>query len=425
MSLNKLRQRRFYGWTALVGAMLVYFSMCGDTIYSYGVFLPAMSKEFHWARSAVSGPYTAYALAGGLFGPLVGISVGRFGARKNIVAGNLVTVLGLLGMSLTSEIWHVYLFFGLLVGTGIAFGAYIPTTTTATRWFVRRRSLTIGLLLVAGGLGGFTFPPLISWLISSIGWRWAWVCLAGVHMLLAVVLAGILIRNKPEEMGQLPDGEAGDADEERGAREAARRRAYQTPVEWSVRDALHTRALWLALIFMAATSFTFNILTTHQVAYLEDLGFPSLMAASALGLLVGMSIIGRLLCGALGTRFESRYLAAVFLTGLAFGVIVLMNIKGLPSIYLYALLSGISYGGIFVLEPALLGAYFGRANYAQIVGWTVPITGLIGATSPLLAGFIYDVARSYIPVFGLAAGLLGVGLICALLARPPKPREVI
>lgn len=279
----------------------------------------------------------------------------------------------------------------------------------------------MGLLFAAGGIGGFAFPPLISWLISSLGWQMSWGCLAGSHMVLAVVIGGILIRNKPEEMGQVPDGEVARSAQEAGVGSPPPRQVYQTAVDWKVRDALRTRALWLVMIAMAASLFSLDMLTIHQVAYLQDLGFSPMIAATALGLLAGISIIGRLLCGALGTRFEGRYLAAVCLAGFTVGIIILMNAKTLPLIYLYAIISGISYGGMIVLGPVLTGAYFGRAHYAQISGWTAPVATFIAAASPLLAGFIHDTTGSYIPAFLVAAAFLGVGLVCALLARPPKP----
>ena len=134
----RLRQQRFYGWTVLVGAMLVSFSMVGSVIVSYGLFLPTMCKELDWSRSALSAPYTAFWIVMGLLGPLVGISISKFGARKNSIWGNLVIVLGVLGMSLVKEIWHVYLFYAVLIGTGQAFGTFLATTTVVNtcgrRW---------------------------------------------------------------------------------------------------------------------------------------------------------------------------------------------------------------------------------------------------------------------------------------------------
>ena len=401
--------------------MLVYLGTCGTITYAFGVFLPPMCEEFDWSRSALSGVFTTWLIAGGLFGPVAGITVSKFGARKNIIIGNLVAVLGLLGMSIVNEIWHVYLFFGVLLGIIIAFGEFIPTTAVVNYWFIKRRTLAMSLLVAAGGLGGFAFPPLISWLISSLGWRLGWVCLAGIHMVLAVVIGGILIRSRPEDMGQVPDGKVTKTAQETSGDSPALRRVYQTPVDWKVWDALRTRALWMVIIFSAATLFTATLLMIHQVAYLQDMGFSHMQASTALGFLVGMSIIGRLACGVLGTRFEGRYLAAACLAGLAAGIIVLINAKTLPFIYLYATLSGISYGGLIVLLPAMLGAYFGRTDYARIMGWTFPIITIIFAAGPILGGFIYDTTGSYIPGFWGTVAFLGVGLVCALLARPPKP----
>ena len=415
-----MRQRNFHGWTVLAGAMLAYFCMCGNIFYAYGVFLPSMCDGLGWSRSAMSGPYTLNMLVGGFLGPLAGISITKFGARKNIVLGNLVSALGLLGMSTITEVYHVYIFFGVLIGAGQAFGAWIATIATVNNWFVRRRSLAMSLLFTSGGIGGFAFPPLISWLISSLEWRFAWVCLGGIHLVLAVVIAGMLVRNKPEDIGQVPDGEVAVIPQKGDTVSPVQNRVYQTPADWTVGAALRSRALWLVMAFGLANMFTLNMLSIHQVSYVQDLGFSHMTASTAFGLLVGMSIIGRLACGVLGTRFEGRHLAAVCLAGFTVGIVILMNVTSLPFIYLYAIVSGISYGGIIVLEPALLGAYFGRAHYAQIMGWVAPIGTLVGASSPLLGGLIYDITESYIPAFVVAAVFLGVGVVCALLARPPK-----
>ena len=421
MILTRFRQPRFYGWTALAGVTLVYFALCGDISYAYGVFLPAMCQEFGWSRSALSIPYTSLLIVVGILGPLAGISISRFGPRKNIVISNFIAVLGLLGMSIIEETWHVYLFFGVLGGLAISFGEFIPTTAVVNNWFVKRRALALSLLLTSGGVGGFAFPPMISWLITSLGWRLGWICLGVIHLILAVVIGGILIRNRPEDIGQVPDGKAIQVAQETSINNPTAGRVYQTPVDWKLGDALRTPALWLIVFFSSATLYTLNILTTHQVAYLQGLGFSHMTASTAMGLVVGMSIIGRLGCGILGTRFEGRYLAVALLAGLICGMVTLINAGTLPLIYLYATLSGIGYGGILVLMPALFGTYFGRANYPRIAGWTTPVSILLCGFSPLLTGVIYDSTGSYIPAIWVAVAFLVVGLVCAFLARPPKP----
>jgi MFS family permease len=414
------KQDRFYGWTALIGVMLIFFCQSADIFCAYSVFLPPMCKELGFSRSAMSAPYTVFMLIGGMLGPLIGISASRFGARKNIIIGNLIAVLGLSAMFLVKQIWQVYLFFSVMVGIGIAFGAFIPATVVVNNWFVRRRPLAMSLVFIAGGTGGFIFPPVISWFISNWGWQLAWVCLACIHLIGVVVTAGILIRNNPEQMGQIPDGTARE-ENDANSLDILNRKRTKPQFDWELSDALRTRALWLTLFFSVSAFFTMNILNLHLVAYIEDLGFSPLTASTVLSMMVGAGIIGTLLCGILSSRIQERYLGAICLAGFAAGMIILMSFKVLPIIYLAAILNGVSTGGIGLLMTMIISSYYGSMNYARIMGWTSPITSLLGPISPLIAGFIYDATGSYIIAFSIGVGFLAIGIVCALLARQPIP----
>ena len=412
------KQKEFSGWSTLAGAMLAYGCICGDVTYAYGVFLPSMNEAFGWPRSALSGPYTLFLITGGLLGPLVGWPIARFGARQNVIFGNIFAALGLLGMSQVREIWQVYLFFGVMGGLGLAFSEFLTMTTIINHWFIRKRSLALGLLFASGGVGGFLLPPLIISFISGLGWRWAWVCLSSVHLLLAVVLAGILIRDTPESEGQVPDGLTRNSSFE-NLRSSGQGFVYSTSTDWTVRDSMRTPALGLLLVLFSAVLFVHNMMTTHQVAYLRDLHYSPMVSATALGLMLGMSILGRLISGILGMQFDGRGLAAVFLGCMALGIVSLLNAGTIFFVYLYSILTGIGFGGMIVLLPNVMGAYFGRKHFSMIVGWTTPVVTLVSAASPILAGFFYDRTGNYTIPFAAAAVLLFVSIVLAFLARPP------
>lgn len=413
-----LKQPRFYGWTTLIGVMLAYGGLCGDITYAYGIFLPEMSANFHWSRSALSGPYSLFIIIGGLLGPVAGMTVSRFGARANIILCNIVGALGLAGMSQIETLWHAYLFFGVMAGMSLGFGEFVSVTTVINNWFIRRRPLAMGLLFASGGMGGLAFPLLISRLISGLGWRTAWVCIAAIHLLLTVILAGILIRSRPEDIGQAPDG-LSDIARQTFSEKAGRPRVYQTSIDWKLTDALRTPALWLIVASFSAFFFALNMLTTHQVVYLQGLNFSPMRSATMLGLMIGISVIGRLLSGVLALRFEGRYLAAAFLTLMGFGILALIRARNISFLYLYSILTGIGFGGMIVLMPNLIGAYFGRGHYSRIVGWTTPVVTLACAASPVIAGFLYDVTGNYFLSFSLAAVLIFASVIITLLSRPP------
>ena len=344
----------FYGWIALAGAMLVYFTTSGTFFYSYGVFLPAMCNEYGWSRAIVGGGLSVALLAFGLPSPLIGASIDRFGPRANIVFGNLLVAIGLAGMSITTKVWQIYLFYGILVGLGGGFGLYLPCTTVVNNWFIRKRSLGMGLVISAGGLGGFAFPPLATLLISNIGLQMAWLALAVIQLACAVLIGGlILVRNRPGDMGQAPDGisnaPANEIEEETGYTS----RVYQSPIDWQTRQAVRKSTTWLIATLCAASFLAIGTVTAHQVAYLKDIGFSPIVASMALGLVPGMSILGRLGFGLLGVRFEVRHLAIVSFIVQVIALVILLTTKSLPLIYTYAVLFGISYGAL-VSSPACI-----------------------------------------------------------------------
>ncbi|MDQ5986853.1 MAG: hypothetical protein CSYNP_02586 [Syntrophus sp. SKADARSKE-3] len=341
--------------------MLVYAGLCGDITYTYGVFLPSMSDAFHWSRTAFSGPYTVFLILSGMLSPMAGITISRFGAKNNILLGNMAATIGLLGMSQVSDLWQVYFFFGILASIGIAFGEFIPLTSVINYWFTQKRSLAMGLLFASCGVGGFVMPPFISAIILTFGWRWAWAILAAVHLLLTVIAGGLIIRNRPEDYGQVINGN-GEADGQATIRPSKSGPVYSTARDWTVGEALRTRALWMITAVFSVILFATNLLTTHQVAYLQDLHHTPMVSATALGLMLGMSIIGRLLGGILGMRYEGHRLAGFFFGLMGLGLVALLYAQGIGFVYLYSILAGLGVGGAMVLMPNMLAPISERST---------------------------------------------------------------
>lgn len=402
-------KRTFYGWQVLSGAILTLLVGGGVFFYSFGVFLPFMSTEFGWGRAVASGAFSVTLLTFGLPSPLIGASINRFGPRLNIILGNSLVALGLVGMSFATEVWQLYVFFGILVGLGTGFGMYMPCTTVVSNWFVKRQSLAMALLLSAGAMGGFAFPPLVTWLLTSVGWQGTWLTLAGVHFTFTVIIGGlILVRNRPEDTHQdhpsIPSAsvvEAGDSERRTSS-------THDSAVDWQMRDIMRSRVFWMIAAIYMTSFFAISTLTAHQVAYLRDLGYSPITAAFTFSIMTGSTVLGRLAFGVLGSRYDIRHLVVVFYCIQLTALTLLLSAPNLSLIYVYAVLFGISFGGLTVAAPALIGAYFGRARFVKILSIVFPLGIAVEALGPIVAGTIYDLINTYVPAFAL------VGIFCAL-----------
>jgi len=398
---------------------LLMFANAGCTFYAFGIFLKPIIADIAYTRSEVSIAPAIAMIISSLLAPLVAVAIPKFGARKLILFGMTLLAVSLVLLSTITQLWQLWLFSGIM-GVGRAFGTFLPITTTINFWFVKRRAFAMGIVMSTVGIGFFILAPIIARLIDIIGWRSTWLVLAGIVLVLAVIPSLIFFRNKPGDIGELPDGISHSALKEQIITPPVKK-IYITPVEWEVRAALKTRTLWLIVIVAFTNIFALSMLNVHLASYLNDIGLPSIVAAGVLGLLIGVSTLGRLMGGALGDMIEPRYLMALACSMQAIGLTILINLQniGLVYVYVYVVLFGIAIGMIVVLQPVILAAYYGTKVFSRLIAILMVILVPVGAISPVFAGYVYDVAHSYTIPFGICAGLCALGTICAILAQPP------
>jgi sugar phosphate permease len=411
--------RPFYGWISLAGACMTAFVGGGVFFYGYGVFLPEMCTKLDWSRTALSTGLSLGLLAFGLLSPLYGALVDRFGPRANLAIGNMLVGILMAGMSLVQEVWHVYILYGL-IGVAAGIGGYIASAAVANNWFRKKLPLAMGIFGAATVLGGFVFPPLITVLISSLGWRISWVVVGGMVLVFAGLVGGLIMaRNKPEDMGQVPDGISAEpyntvdvTDNTPDAGEGAG--------EWTVRKALREPATWLITVFSAAAYFALATMIGHQVTYVQDLHFSPVAAAFTVSLLSGLSIAGRLGFGFLALRFNIKKITITFFIVQLIALGILLTSRNLGLLYVYSVLFGLSNGAIVSALPTMIGAYYGRAHFAQITGVILAVAITIEAIGPTIAGIIHDTTSTYTLHFIIVAAFNLAGLICVFFIRPPK-----
>jgi MFS family permease len=198
------RRRAFYGWFVVAAAFAVTFVGFGSA-YAFSAFIDSLQKDFAASRGSIS---LVFSLAGFLYfalGVVTGPLADRLGARRLVVIGMVLTAVGLALASVARTLGEVYLAYGLGVGLGIGC-SYVPAVGAVQRWFLRRRGFASGIAVSGIGVGTLAVPPLAALLIAVVGWRNAYLALAGLVAVLGIAMA-LLIEDDPRKRGLGPDGD--------------------------------------------------------------------------------------------------------------------------------------------------------------------------------------------------------------------------
>jgi len=410
-------QKKFYGWRLLAVLMYVFFATMAAPYFGAGVVNAAMAIQLGFNRSTLGLGFAALVLFSGLPAPLVAWTMSRCGARITMTIGATVVAMGsaLMTFAVRDRLSFI-LIFGVLIGTGVAFSAAIPAQATLAQWFSRKRALALSLLWLSVGAGGAIIAPGLGKVVGSLGWRTGWWTIAALALLTAIVVA-VFVRNRPEDIGQVPDGGSNEM-----AHSALRSgtRTYRTTEVWTARQAAATSTFWIVTLCAIAYSLPVVVMFAHLTVHLRDLGFSPQAAAAGLGLVGGAQIAGKIAVGLLGDRVEPRFLWVAAMLAMAVALLLAARSGNEVYVYAFAILLGIGQGASLVVYPTLLGNYFGAGAFAGVAGLQASIVTPVISLGPYVAGVLYDRTGSYVPLFIAMAVLLVFTCGLIALTRPPR-----
>lgn len=344
--------------------------------------------------------------------PFLGRLTDRFGSRVVILPCAVGFGASWVALySLTASLWHFYLlyFFLGLFGGGVG---PVPFAAVLSRWFEKNRGLALGLAMIGLGLGGFIMAPLTQHLIATRGWREAYALIGVLVWVIVLPVAALILRERPETYGLLPDGErAGTDPGEPGERVPLPGLAFT--------EAWRTKNFWSLCVAFFLLSIAVHGFLTHFIPLLTDRGISGQKAAFFLSLLAVGSIMGRGVAGFLADKAQaaltmgSKYVALAFFLGAAAGILFLWESMTEAGVYFFVFLFGLGVGAEVDLFPYMVGRCFGLTAFAEIYGYTLAAFGLGGVLGPMFTGLSFDATGSYTLALGsffflilTAAGLM-------------------
>jgi OFA family oxalate/formate antiporter-like MFS transporter len=411
------RSPRFYlGWTVVAVACLSTFAQVSFFNPVLGVFMPALTKDFGWGRTEISGAMTVGSLLGAFLSPVFGPLTDRHGSRVFLFGGSIVMAICLALLAAVQDVWQFYILYA--VGRGIASGIVgLAATVTVSKWFIRRRGFAVGVTTLGTRLGFAVMPIGVQLIIGGWGWREAWLALAAIVLVLGILPALKFLPSTPERAGLLPDG---DGHPPAGEFLPSTVHAAVSEVSWTREEALRTRAFWLVTIAVSLQAWAGGAINLHQIPHLVDRGLSPEAAALVISLLAMFAAAGSLLEGLLDTVVGARWTLVVGLVGSALGMVFLMNVHGIGMALVYAGAYGVAFGLMVTSSQVVFADYFGRDALGAIRGASAPMVMTLNAIGPVVAGAAYDLTGSYLAAFipFTFAYLLGAAFL--IVAHKPR-----
>lgn len=411
----------FYGW------VIVAISFMGNWITAplnpvvFSIFIVPIRDDLGVSLSTLAWCITVRMISAGITAPVLGRLVDVYGARWLGVVCAIWAGTCLIALSFVSEIWIMYVLFFVsgFAGFGVFGGGQILTGVPPANWFIAKRGRAMSYAMAGGGLGTAAWVVISAVLISTIGWRAAWLGYGIMIIAVLVPLYGLLMRRRPEDVGLYPDG-AAEPPAQGVAQPGARGRAAE--VNFTLREAMHTVALWASLIAFTAYTFATNAILFIRVPYWDELG----ISAGVIGVAVATDPFVVMLCtlvfGVLADRYPVRFITAF--GGLFRGLSMLALYLTQPYaawVFLHNIVWGVGSGGMATGQNILIPQYFGRLAQGSIRGVTAPVMIGAGALGPPVMGYFLDSGVSYQTVFAVTGVImLAAGAVFPFL-RPPQP----
>ena len=393
----------FYGWWVVAAFSVMTLTSTGIR-HAVGPFLKPIVADLGLDRASFSIVIAVSLFLYGVFGPVAGMALDRFGVRIATSAGILLLTASLVLTAVVRGFWDFALVYGVLLPLGLAVTGPVVASGVVARWFNKRRGTALSVLGSASMTGMSLLVPLLTWLILTTGWRTTYVIVGAGVLVVILPLCLWVIRESPESMGLAPDG--GKPDPVAAAAGSERVTASA---------AMQTLAFWQLSGSFFTCGFSMSLLSAHGVPMLTDHGYTPMLASWTFGVLGASSMAFTVMLGALSDRFGRRPVLSAIYAGRVLIFAGLFMIRDNPvAILAVAALGGITMAGTGSMTSALTADIYGRFSVAPVIGVIFLVHQTGSALGSWLAGFLFETTGGYGPAFVIACAMLVAAAIVSL-----------
>ena len=404
----------FRGPWIIAGCFLTFGVASGFPYYNIAFFFDYFRNDHGWTQQAITLGAPIAVLLTIWAGPVI---VPRWSPRWLIVIGTGLTFLAFqwfarLGGSPTEyyAAWCVYMLGYFLSGP-------IPHQIILSQWYKKRRGRAMGIAYVGGALLGALGNLLNPWLVTFLPYQQA-LQISGFVLLLAWPVAIFVLRDRPEDVGQTPDGEPVDA-------------AAEPPIPLQPYGVLlGQRSFWLLLVGSAASIGSIATVNFLMKFVFEEQGFVDQAqrnqiwsTASSTALMA--AIAGRLMVGHLADKWPRRplMLAIYAIVAVAIPMLFLVRPSQPGFVYLFGVVFGFAMGADYMLIPLMAADLFGLRSLGRAMSGILPADTVTQFWFPNLIAQLRAAWGGYGSALWVSALMAGLGAVAIALLPGERVKE--
>jgi predicted MFS family arabinose efflux permease len=380
---------------ALFAGFLVLF-VGGGARFAIGLTLKPIVEYFNWDRSDLGLAVAAFQAVSAIAMFLAGYCADRAGPRPILIAGMLISAIGIGFMSVIAAPWHALLLYGVIFAIGNGVASVIPVGVMVTRLFPGRTGLANSIVISGLSLGQLVMIGAMAAVLVATSWQ-------SVFVLLGIANLAII----PLLFWAIPKTQAGAS-------------TSQPASGMGVREAARTRQFWYLLAVYAICGFDDFFVSTHVVAFAQDRGMGTLVAGNLLAVMGLTALLGVFATGAISDRLGPAWpTAASFVARiLAFGL--LMVDQSAVSVAIFALVFGVTFLVTAPLTVLFVSEHFGKRHLGSLTGLITLVHHMCGGIGAYLGSAAFDSSGSYDVVFPvmLVSSVLAFVLVLPLRRSP-------
>lgn len=362
----------------------------GTSFYFPAVFATAIVADTGWSLGWVVSGTSIGLLVAGLISPQVGRIIDRHGGRPVLLASSLFFAAGLAGAGLAPNL-PLYLVAWALIGIGMGTGLYDAVFAALGRLYGSGARGPITNLTLFGGFASTICWPLSAFMIDHVGWRFACLIYAALHLVVALPLQMAVVRKAAVRVAPQTD------------QDAARQPEAPTRIE------NETLIFALLAVMLSIAAGIGSIVIVNFMIFLQARGVDYAVAVS-LGTLFGPAQVGaRVIERLFGDRYHPIWTMIASCSLMAVGLIMLLG--SFPLLLLVILIYGAGYGISWIGRGTLPLALFGSERFPRLMGKLAFPSLIVQAAAPSAGAWLIETSGANVTI----AVLTGLALINVVL----------